>query len=859
MSKTPPKFLILLFRWFCHPDYVEDIEGDLIERFKQRPSKWLFTLEVVKLLRPGLIRKFEGTQKLNYYGMFKNHIISSFRSIKVNKVNSLINIIGFGFAASVCFAISLFTLKEYSYDKYHTESGRIGRLIDSNNKLSSFDYRVKNILLENFPEVQDACIFQQVRLQTAVKVGNRGHLLSRIISTDSSFFRMFSVPVILGNPVNPFTDYNSAILTKETSEKLFGSIDRALNETILIQNEPVTISAIIADFPETSSFSAEIIVNAENPKFKLEFNCEDYNNKNTHRWPFRHYIRWENEESRLLLVNKINKNSQLFSAYDLWSPDTLKTARYDFLELEEMYLQDPTVDDQTKKGSNSFLQLLATLSMVILFLAVINYVNLSLARQINRNKNNGIRKTLGASATTIFMLFITESAIVTLIATICGFILFWVMVPFYNEIFDTSLSIDMLFTWPTLPIFSSIILSIGLITGMAPAVVFSKIRPIKILSRSTTEVKKRNFVRNGLIVFQFTTSIVLIFCLWIVNLQVSKVKQQNPGFSEEQLVRFDLNGLNGDQKNIGVLVNELKQSSYIKEVSLTQGVPGQLHSNMGHNIPGISAMSIPCILADTSFVKTFGIDVVRGRNIQPGEYGKVCFINEAAYDYFEFEDLEDKTFNNGRRGGFKIIGVVNDFHFNSFHNEIGPLCILLTPRNPTQISIRLAEGSVDKAIEYVRDVWMKVIPFVPINYQFYDDWFDTQYKNEERLAKVINLSALLAIIISAVGILGLTIFMTENHSKEIAIRKVLGATISQLITLLNKSLIKLSVLSFLIACVIGYYLMSRWLENFSLKVTLGWWVFVLSGFISFIIAFLISTWHTLKVANSNPVDALRDE
>ena len=289
-------------------------------------------------------------------------------------------------------------------------------------------------------------------------------------------------------------------------------------------------------------------------------------------------------------------------------------------------------------------------------------------------------------------------------------------------------------------------------------------------------------------------------------------------------------------------------------------MPGNIPLSMGTNIPDSDKnIAVPCLIVDTAFIETMGIHILRGRNVMPGEMGKVCLVNNAFVKHFEIDNLENKRFNNGRDGGYKIIGVVDDFHYRSLHNTIAPVCIIFKDERPTAINIKLRSGAIQSSMDFINKTWEEVFPAYPLKYQFYDDWFDAMYKKEERFAKTIGLFAILAIVISCMGILGLSIFTLERRIKEIGIRKVNGAKISEILSMLNKDFIKWVAIAFVVACPIAYYAMNKWLESFAYKTTLSWWIFALAGMLALGIAMLTVSFQSWKAATRNPVEALRYE
>jgi putative ABC transport system permease protein len=783
--------------------------------------------------------------------MFWYYLKIAVRNIRTNKKFSLINIAGFAFAISICMAISLFLIKEHSYDRYHRNAEQIVRLIDTKDNSSLIDYRVKDILLKNYSEIENACLIIRTDHPVEIKSGDKGYYLDDIMSVDNHFFEVFSVPFVTGRSSYPFTNINSAVITEKTAKILFGTESPMGKDLLIWGNIPVTITGIIKDFPDNSSITAGILVNAENEKFKFNQWIGDSRDLSTYRWPFQIYLQLKKNINQDQLVAKINTSIDLLKPY---------TEKIGFLKLKDIYLHDMTTGSETKQGNASLLKLLTGIALIILTLAVINYVNLTVAQQNKRNKETAVRKTIGANRNNILYQFLSESVIVIFLAFLLGILLVWLLIPFYQTIFNTTADINLLFGFPYLIILPGIILIIGLISGIGPAIVLSGISPIRILSGYAILPGKKYYLRNSLTIFQFMISIILIFCVIIVQRQIQYAKHKNPGFNKELLLRLDLPNIQeNDKQKAMFLMDEFRKSPYIKNLSATSGVPGEIYMYMGSNMENTNKnMSVPCLLVDTSFLETFGLKVIRGRNLGPGDFDKSCMINEAAYRYFDFENLENKRFNNF--GGFDIIGVVNDFHYSSLHKIIGPVCIMFTSKSrPTTISIRFAGNSVRQGMDLIKNEWQKILPGYPLKYQFYDEWFDSMYRSEEYFARTISLFALLAIVISCIGILGLAIFSSERRTKEIGIRKINGARISEILMMLNREFINLVTIAFLIAVPIAWYAMHKWLQTFAYKTELSWWIFGLSGLIAFVIALLTVSWQSWRAATRNPVEALRYE
>jgi putative ABC transport system permease protein len=786
--------------------------------------------------------------------MFWYYLKIAVRNIRTNKKFSIINIAGFAFAISICIAISLFLIKEHSYDRYHRNADQIVRLIDTKDNSSLIDYRVKDILLKNYSEIENACLIIRSNYPVEIKSGDKGYYLDDIMSVDNHFFEIFSLPFVAGRSSSPFTNINSAIITEKTAKIIYGTESPLGKDLTVWGMFTVTITGIIKDFPDNSSITAGILVNAENEKFKFNQWIGDSRDLSTYRWPFQIYLQLNKNVNSDQFAAKINSHIEVLKPYDKYYE------QIGLLKLKDIYLHDPTTGSDTKQGNAGLLKLLGGIALIILILAVINYVNLTVAQQKKRNKDTGLKKTIGADRKTILFQYLSESVIVIVLAFVSGILLVWLFMPFYQTIFNTTTDTGILFKFPYILILPLTILFIGVLSGCGPAIVLSGISPVKILTGYSVIKSKKNYLRNSLTIFQFTISIILIFCVLIVQRQIRYVKHKNAGFNKELLLRLDLPNIpENDVQKTKVLLEEFGKSPYIKSMTVTCGVPGQIPMSMGSNIENSKKnISVPCLLVDTAFLETFGLKVIKGRNLEPGDIDKVCMINEAAYKYFDFENLDHKRFNNF--GGFDIIGVVNDFHYSSLHKAIGPVCIMFTSKSrPTAISIRFAAKGVGPGMTYINDEWQKILAGYPLKYQFYDEWFDSMYRSEEYFARTISLFAILAIVISCIGILGLAIFSSERRTKEIGIRKINGARISEVLLMLNKEFIILVTIAYIIAIPIAWYSMHMWLENFAYRTELSWWIFALSGLIAFIIALLTVSWQSWKAATRNPVESLRYE
>ncbi|NBC82490.1 MAG: hypothetical protein GVY19_03820 [Bacteroidetes bacterium] len=784
--------------------------------------------------------------------MLKYYFKSAIKSLSRNSQFTLINIIGFSFGISVCLAIITYLIHEYSYDQYHKHAESIYKLTKKAENSSEIDYRVKDILLENYPEIENACITNLLAFPVSVSAEQKGHYIDNILSCDNAFFEMFTIPVVRSVSAKLLPDRHSVVITKSAAKTLFGNVDPLGKELVLRHQHPLMVTGIIEDFPDNSSIQANLIVNGDNDDFKFSFSCENYQDESSHRWPFEIYLLLEQHVNPEMLISKMNAHPEITQPYG---------KEFGFLALKDIYLNDPTHDSRTMKGSKGLLGILTIIGGIILCLALINFINLTVS-QINKRGNEiGIKKTIGAYHRNISRQIVSETLVVMFISFLMAMTLLYLLVPFYQSIFYTHFQPNILFRNHFWLFLIPAILILSWFTGSVISMLFYRVGPLKAISNNLFSFKQHNNItRNTLTIFQFTVSIVLIFVIIVISKQIHYVKHKELGFNDSQLLRLDLPTMKQENKgNSRVMMDKFHQYPGITSMTATNGVPGDINSSMGANIEGKDG-SLSILMVDTAFVHTFQLSVLHGRTPLPGEYGEVCLFNEAAFRYFEWNNLENKIFNNGREGGYRVVGVVENFHYQSMHNKIEPMAILYGSWGyEDHLNIRLASSSIAQTMDFIKEAWAEILPGYPIKYQFYDVWFDAMYEKEEKFAQSISLFAILAIIISCIGILGLSVITSANRIKEIGIRKVNGAKVREIIGMLNTDFVKWVMIANILAVPIGYFVATKWLANFAYQTGLSLWIFIMAGLIALVVAILTVSWQSWRAASRNPVEALRYE
>ncbi|MEM1135531.1 MAG: FtsX-like permease family protein [Bacteroidota bacterium] len=782
--------------------------------------------------------------------MFKYYFIIALRYLKKNRWVTAINILGLALGISVCLGILQFYLQETTVDQYHKNTESIYRLIDAEKNSSQIDYRVSEQLLANFPEIENACFIQTI--PSEIEVNNRGkaYFLENISSVNNPFFQIFSIPFLQGNPQNAFPNLNSAIITESAANMLFPNENALGKEIAVFHKATVVVSGVIEDFPENSSFQADVLVNAENDNFKFSFYCEDCSDESTHRYPFTVYVQLHKHVQPEKLQANLNEHIDQLQPY-------VKEAS--LLALKEGYLNDPTSDGRNLRGNPLLIKILSVIAIIILLLGVINFINLSVSQQANRNKQTGVRKVFGAKKKNIYYHFWAESIFTVLVAASTAIFILVFCKPLYENLFDRTFNLVTIFQ-PNIVLGLVLGLGIlGLFVGFWPAHIFSSFNTIKVLKGNFFVSRNKNHFKHTLVIFQFSISVMLIFGLLVIYQQIDYVKHKSLGFNIEQLLRLDLpNILDADKQKLAVYKEKMLQYPSIQKVSASNGVPGFINTRMWADVEGFDKM-FNIIYIDTTFINLFDLKLIEGQLPESSEFEYACLINKAGYDYLGWDNLKNKRFNNGREGGYEVVGIVENFHVNSLHNSIEPLCLMYSNSSSTNLSIKIDGNNIAQTLKQIEKEWENILPGYGLKYQFYDDWFEAQYRKEEKFAQTIGVFSILAIAISCIGLLGLAIYNAQLRIKEIGIRKVLGASIPNLLLMLSKGYMKLIALAFIISIPLANYFITEWLGKFAYKVAIQWWFFLTPGLVVLLISLLTICGQSIKAATANPVDSLRSE
>ena len=769
--------------------------------------------------------------------MFFHTLRLYLRTMTRRKLFSFINIAGLAFAIAFIIMIGQFLYHEFSYNRNLQNVDNIYRLVNVEGNNYDVDYRIKDIILGSVSGVKNVCLLN--RYDMDVNVDDKVFQIKSMLIVDPNFFELFRVPFISGSSKDAFNSIDAVVLTETTAKNIFGTI-HAVGKTLRLNHEyNMLVTGIVKDLSPTASFNAEIFVSFMNtPQKRLAYkmSCVSFDGKNDSQcqYPFNVFVELEKQAD----VGTLEKQICGFNSINTYRfPKNVKLT-----PLKANYFNAEFRDSDLMHGNANLIKILSVIGIIILLLAVINFVNLATAAYRYRMKEIGVKKCLGVSRLTLIQQLLMESLLTCISSSLLGIILAELLLPSFDRFVDTHLSLQIFSDPMFFTLFVSFIALLSLLAGLLPAFVLSRVSPIQLFKLNPYLKGTGKRYRSVLTVFQFSITIILICGLIAITMQIDFVKHKDLGFNTDHLLYLNVHyTLEGRMQN---LTDKLQQYHGVKSLTKTMGIPGGIRMrNDNHET----------IVVDSTSLKTFGFKIVQGRDFLPGDINRACLINMAALKYFQDGDFHHHTVN-----GSEVVGVVSDFHYASLQNKIGPLVFLYNTWGKSTITMRVS-GPIGGAVEYIKKTWKEVCPEYPIELGFYDEHFASMYKKEENLASLISIFSILAVVISSMGIFGLSVFQSEQRIKEIGIRKVLGATTSEIMFLLSRSFSMWVVYAAVIAFPIAYYLLDKWLQDFAYRIDIQWWMFVLAGGIAYLVALLTIGIQAIKSAIADPVKSLRYE
>lgn len=800
--------------------------------------------------------------------MFKNYLTVAIRNILKHKFFSAINIAGLAIGLTACLLIGLYITDELSYDKFHRDVstiyrvGLIGRIAGQEINSATTCSPMADALVHEIPGV-DAATRTWERKNMIFRFDEKSFMEDDVFMVDSNFFQFFSFPLIEGDPASVLMEPNTLVMTAATARKYFGD-EPAVGKLMTVgDNKTYKVTGICADVPHNSHIQFDIVLQGSHDDFfrRTEWSSnslDTYYRKNPN-------TSVADIDKRLQEITAKNVGKELERVLGVTFEEFLKNdgkyAYYSFPMTDTHLYSTQLADD---KGSNSdikYVYILAAIGLFILLIACINFMNLATARSTGRAKEVGLRKTLGSFRSHLISQFLAESVIYTLIAAVLSVSAVYLLLPLFNLLAGKELTFAAVLSAPFVVSIIALVIIVGLIAGSYPAFYLTSFNAVDVLKGKLRAGARSKGIRSGLVVFQFAISIGLIICTGVVFEQLRYMQEKNLGLDQHNVLI--LQNMDRLKTNREPFKQALLQENRIEAASFSNNVFPGISNNSVFRADGTSQdRLLASYWTDYDHQKVMRFDMAAGRFFSKefATDSSACIINEAAVREFGWEDALNKriiSYNGDKPDTFRVIGVTNDFNFETLKTEVRPLIINLSPNHAT-LQIRYS-GLASEAIATTETLWKKYAAGEPFDYVFLDENFDKIFREEQRLSSLATVLTGLAIFVACMGLFGLAAFMAEQRTKEIGIRKVMGASVGSLSMMLSKEFMILVGIAFILAVVPAWYFMRHWLDTFAYRIELPIWVFVVSGLLAAVVAWATISYQAIKAAVADPIKALRYE
>ncbi|WP_026970252.1 ABC transporter permease [Algoriphagus terrigena] len=881
----PPKKALSFLRWFCRQEYVEEIEGDLTEIFYKEHSqssakaRYKFTWRVLKYLRPEYIKSFNFSPQSS--GMYRNYLTLAWRNIRQNKSFSSLNIIGLSIGMTCCLIIFQYVTLESSFDRFHDKKQDLFRVLQAfasggEQMETGHAYTAQALAptLENeVPEIVNiARVHQENALVSAIQSPEQVFEEDRALYVDAAFMEMFSFPLISGDAkLSPGT----VLLSEATANKYFGN-QQAEGQTLQVTGETdktYTVAGIFKEVPTNSHLQFDMLLPMEDLLRGTGYETEPEGG-----WSWNNFTTYLELHPTADREEVKRKMTEVFAKH---RADMLKqqgrTVAVTLQPLDDIHLNsDITGAGSIVAGSYKTLYFFLVIGIITLVIALVNYINLATARALNRSQEVGVRKAIGARRNQLITQFLYESALTNVTAMAIALLLTLILLPFVNDIAETQLSVAQWLDPMFLLALAVTLIAGTLLAGLYPAFVLSSFRPAVVLKGKALSASGHFWLRKGLVVFQFAGSVVLIAGTLVVFSQLSYMRTLNLGLDLEQVVAIRAPRVLPDDADRATMMatfkQEVSQLAGVERTALSSTLPGQGFNWNGAALRKLTddpsaAISGVATYIDSTFASLYGLELVAGRSFHQvaatedtvGANWKII-LNETAAKSLGYKTSSESVDQLVMVGDFQavVIGVYKDFKWSSAH-EAQQSIIFGRTTSGNQVSVRLATTDFGDVIGRLEEKYHTLFPGNLFQYSFVDEAYDLQYKNDQRFARLFSLFAGMSIFIACLGLFGLVAFTAQQRTKEIGMRKVLGASVAGIVALLGKDFLILVLIGFALAIPVTVYVMDQWLENFAYRTDISFGTFALAGSMAILIALATVSWQSIRAAIANPVNSLRSE
>ncbi|WP_221408730.1 ABC transporter permease [Chryseolinea serpens] len=879
----PPQWATRFFRWFCNDHLSEAVLGDLEELYaRRRPllgkrkADLLFVMNVLLFLQPFAIKKRSSTP-VNQLAMFENYFKIAWRTMSRQRLYTGIKIGGLAIAIGTCILITLFVRRELTYDQHYQKGDLVYRVYRESNLHGEtergiyFPAPFAKALQDEYPEIELAGHYNPSA--NAVDAGNTVRRGDEIESThedgfvyaDQGLADIFELPFLRGNAQKALLEPNTLVITKRIADKYFAN-DDPIGKTLILnddETQPYSISGVVQNPAATTHFQFNFLISLAGKEFwkgeKTAWMSSNYLD----------YIRVRPgtdvaalEEKMDALIGKYFVPSAAESGDDRSLMAWVKSLHFKLQPVQDIHLNTMSVGDNLTHGDVRYAWLFGAIAFFILTIACINFINLSTARSAHRAKEVGLRKVVGSPRSQLVNQFLIESLVFSFISFALGLALARTALPSFNTLLASPLTFPWEAWWFIPLLFLGAVL-IGFVAGIYPSFYLSSFKPVDVLKGHTT-LGARSSIRSLLVVFQFSISIILIVATLVIQQQMHFILHKKLGFNKDQVLILQDTHTLGDR--IVTFKNELLQLPNIKHATISGFLPLEGADRNGNPFwadgekepeEGVGAQIWS---VDHDYLPTLGIDLVAGRNfnVEMASDSQAVIINQTMANALNLKDPTGRAIVNPWKQKWNVIGIMEDFHFETLKKQIEPLCVVIG-RSSNVVMVKIDSKHPQDAIESISGLWKKFSPHQAIRYTFLDQRYAAMYEEVHRTQQIFTGFAALAILLACLGLFALSAFLAEQRSKEISIRLVLGATAGSIFQLLTRNFMTLLCIALVIATPLSWYMMQRWLEDYVYKISISWSTFAIAGLVAVAIALFTVSYHTIRAALANPANRLRSE
>jgi len=796
--------------------------------------------------------------------MIKNILLIALRNFRKDKWYSLLNVLGLTIGITFSLFLIFYVTDELNFDRYHEKADRIYRIVsyiqerDKNTDWTATQLPLASTLKKDFPEVEESARLLN-KERTLFKNGEKSFYETKIYYADSTVFNIFTYRFIEGNAAHALNEPNSIVISKTLAEKYFGKNTQVVGKTLKTVYDLYKVTGVIEDVPQNSHLRFDMLISMSTVLKGRNIGQDNWGSFNNYTY--------------VVLkpgANAETFNKKLLPMYDKYMKAIFEQynvkIRYEAQPVTSIHLHSKLQGEPEELGSMSYIWIFSAVAFFMMLIASINYMNLTTARSARRAKEIGIRKVTGSSKKQLVMQFLGESLLTAFMAVLISAVLVLLLLPFFNSISGKAFTLHTLMQ----PFNILLLLSIGLFTGLVggsyPAFYLASFKPVSILKGALSSASGNVNLRRSLVVLQFCISMIMLICTWVVYAQLRYIQKVDLGFNKEQLMLVTVNTGEDERHKIYAMNNEFRAMPGIKNVGTGSAYPGS--GNISLNLftvqtnNGYVDKGIECYQVDENFTGSLGIKMVKGRNFSTlADTLHSIIVNEALVKHFGWDEPLGKRvkFPGDTSGNYvEVIGVMKDFNQKSLYNPITPLLLFYAPNNNI-IQLKLGTGNIKSTIAQAEAIWKKYFPQLPFEYKFLDEDFNSQYAADQKRGKIFAAFSLLTILITCLGLLGLTAFTTQQKQKEISIRRVLGSSTLDVVILITKNYLWLALIASLIAFPVAYYFMQNWLKVFPYNEGLSAIPFIVSALVILTTAVLTAAYHSTKAAWTKPAKVLKTE